>query len=103
MAAPKLRVTLVGSEEDQGEVLFGDFRDFCGTLALCLRKVEEIVAPEPGLRYRLTGLHSGSASLELVPVPPKKGPDPSEAVYKLFVETVKGLQYGARVEPRLGT
>ncbi len=101
MARPRLQVKLTGPEDDKGDVLFGDFRDFCGTLALCLRRAEEIVTEKTGLRHRIVGLKHSSACLELEPVPPKKGPDTGADVYGFFTAAVTDLQEGGKADPRL--
>lgn len=101
MAKPKLRVILTGSDEDHGEVLFGDFRDYCGTLAHCLRRVEEVVTEKPGMQHRIVGLASGSACLELEPVSKRDAPNTGVAVYRLFKETVAALQNGEKADSRL--
>jgi hypothetical protein len=103
MSLPQLTFALVGTQEYQGDVLFGDFREFCGCFAACLRRVERIVAGGAVLRYRVSQLKSGSAALTLVPVPGggSAGPDIPQTVADLFQDTVASLEAGGPIEPRL--
>jgi hypothetical protein len=99
MPQPKLTVKLSGGKEDAGTVLFGDFRDFCGSLALCLRKVEGVVARDAKLRYRILDLKSGSIAMTLEPETAEDGQIAAEVV-KLFAETVYKLEVGEPIDPR---
>lgn len=103
MPRPKLTVTLVGSEQDGGNVQLADFRKFCDSLTLCLRRVETKF-PDGALtrlRYRIVSLSHGSASLTVEPIPPSKGNDFGPDVIDLFSETIGSLQSGKPVDPRL--
>jgi len=105
MRRPKLTITLVGSDEDDGSVQLDDFRRFCDGLTTCLRHVESKVsdAQAARLRYRIVDLHSGSASLTVEPIRPAKGRDLGPDVIDLFSKTVVSIQAGKPVDPRLNS
>jgi hypothetical protein len=103
MRRPKLTLTLVGADRDQGTVRLGDFRKFCDSLTVSLRRVETKF-PEGltrSLRYRIVGLGLGSATLTVEPIPPRRGRDFGPDVIQLFAQTVSSLQSGTTVDPRL--
>jgi hypothetical protein len=103
----RLTITLVGPDDQGGNVLFGDFRGFCANLSLCLRRTEMIVTGDAKLDYRIDEMRSGSATLTLVPVPPKEEEpvikDRGGLVCRLFIETVHHLQSGGNIDPRFKT
>ena len=103
MSRPKLTVTLVGSEQDQGDLQLADFRKFCDSLTVCLRRVESKfpAGATTRLKYRIVNLSRGSASLTLEPIPPAKGNDFGPDVIDLFSKTIAGLQAAKQVDPRL--
>ena len=101
--ASRLTITLVGSDQDEGNVQLSDFRRFCDSLTSCLLRIESKLS-EPAtakLRYRIIDLSSGSASLTLEPIRPPKGSDIGQDVINLFSKTVLSIQAGKTVDPRL--
>ena len=90
-----ITVKLEGAAEDDGDVQFGDFREFCKNLSACLGRLEAVLAASK-LRYRVVGLRSGSAEVTLAPVAGANGD--GEAVFGLFTDTVKALQNGQPVD-----
>ncbi|MCX7428504.1 MAG: hypothetical protein NTW96_23120 [Planctomycetia bacterium] len=99
----RISVRLVGADEDDGIVRFDDFRNFCDSLAACLRKSEELLTSGPTrIRYRIVGLENASAAVTLEAIAPTNGRDPRPEVLGLFRETVVNLQSGRPVDSRIG-
>ncbi len=100
---PMLTITLVGADDDHGNVQLADFREFCDSLTRCLRRVETKFPDgiKTRLRYRIVGLSHGSASLSVEPIPPKRGKDFGPDVIALFSKTVRNLQSGKSIDARL--
>ncbi len=102
VSTPAITVRLVGSDEDNGNVRFNDFRMFCDRIADCLRRAEAIVTNQAGrIRYRVVALQAGSAMMTLEAVAPKKGKDRRAEVVAFFRKTVGDLQVGTAVDARL--
>jgi hypothetical protein len=95
VAESRVKVRLVGPDEDGGRVHFEDFLHFCRALNLCLRWSEIAVRTRGRLHYRLTDLHNGSAGLEVEPV--RNG---REAV-GFFKKTIAALRDGKAPDHRL--
>lgn len=101
--ATQIKVRLVGSAEDDGAVLFGDFREFCASLSACLALTQNAVAPDSKrLQYKIVGLDFSSAALTLEPVCPPQGRDTRKKVVGAFEKTVAALQAGKKPDRRLG-
>lgn len=102
MGPPSLTLRLVGTVADGGAVLLHDFRQYIDTLEGCLRRVEERTTGQHSLRHLITDLQVSSAVMELQPAPPRRGKaDYGREVYETFSETVRTLEEGGRVDPRL--
>jgi len=102
MRANTTTVKLVGSDEDNGIVQFEEFTDFCETVSRSLRKAESLVSGEPPrIRYRIAELGTASASITLEAVTPKQGHDHRKEVLHLFHESIRNLQAGQDLDPRV--
>lgn len=93
---------LVGPDEDGGLVQFHVFRHFCDLMSLCLNRAEAVVTAESGrIHYRIVSLQDSSAAIGLEAIRPKRGGDHRSEVVSLFKKTVRALQAGEAVDPRL--
>ena len=98
-----LTVKLVGTPDEDGAVYFSDFEDFCNSLQSCLRRAEVTVYGRAGqLRYKIQDLRSASAeiTLEAVMRTPKER-DRRKSVFNLVKGTVRSIQSGRRLSPRV--
>jgi hypothetical protein len=101
MKAKTLSVKLNGAEDDGGDVVLGDLKDFVSALTTCLKRVERKFEDGPRLDYRVVGLSRGSACLKVVPVTQGQDTTHGPLVIGLFVKTVRDLETGSRIDPRM--
>jgi hypothetical protein len=101
MKVETLSLTLKGSEDDGGDVVLSDLRDFVAAVTTCLKRVEKKFENGPRLDYRIIGLRRSSAVLKIAPV--TKNPDTSHGplVLGLFAKTVKDLESGKKPDSRI--
>lgn len=101
MKVETLKLTLKGSEDDGGDVVLGDLKDFVAALTVCLKRVEKKFENAPRMEYRIVGLSRGSACLKIAPV--TKSPDTSfgPLVLGLFSKTVTDLEAGKKPDSRI--
>lgn len=100
MPVSKISVKLSGADATGGDVTLQDFYDFCGSLIKCLHAVEKLVAESGRIKYRISDLSSGSASMVIEPVPPETGGDPGKKIVGMFIDTVGHLEEGKEVDSR---
>lgn len=101
MKAKTLSVKLTGSDGDGGDVILDDLREFCGALTSCLRTLERRVEVPARLDYRVVGLRHGSCGLTILPAADEADTGAGDEVLDLFNDTVRALQTGKRLDPRL--
>jgi hypothetical protein len=101
MKVETLALTLKGSEDDNGDVVLSDLKDFTAALTSCLKRVEKKFEKAPRLDYRIVGLRRGSACLKIAPV--TRGADPTfgPLVLGLFTKTVSDLEEGRKPDTRI--
>ena len=102
MAKPLITFRIVGSDLDDGAVTFEDFVSFCANVTKCLKSVEHVIVGAPShVRYRISDLQYGSASMTLTPVPGPKGrARECQQVASLFRKTVEAIGKGVTVDKR---
>jgi hypothetical protein len=101
MAGTQLTLTIIGSDENHGNVRFDDFFQFCETVYKCLRTSEQIVSGETAaIEYRITDLKYGSATVKLEAVRNGKRKDHRTKAISFFRKTVSDLQHG-KIDPRI--
>lgn len=109
MGAKKLSVTLKGSTGDRGDIILNDLQEFCAALAACLRKCEKRVGVESRLDYRVVALRRGSCVLAIQPADSspdaekKTDTETQSEVIDLFGHTVRALENGKPLDPRLSS
>lgn len=103
MSGRRLKITLIGADQDDGNVEFSDFRQFCDSLTICLARIESKF-PDAGIKrlhYRVVDLSTGSANISLEPIRLTNGRDIGRDVVDLFSKTISNIQAGKAVDPRL--
>jgi len=98
--AASLRFTLEGTEDNDGDVFFGDFRTLMDDVAKCLKLVELRTEQGTRIKHKVSDLKFASTTIELTAVSPRREPDSGKRVYDTFKQTVKGLERGETVDPR---
>jgi hypothetical protein len=101
MKVDTLSLTLRGSEDDNGDVVLSDLKDFVAALTGCLKRVERKFENAPHLDYRIVGLRRGSACLKIAPVTRCADPSFGPLVLGLFTKTVSDLETGTKLDSRI--
>jgi hypothetical protein len=96
-----LTIRLAGSPEDRGAVRLGDFAEFLFETLRCLRGVDRNVSGKEKLStdYKITGLHSGSATVEVEPVPYRSTEDYSSEIIDRFTDGLTTIIERAEAPP----
>lgn len=96
MKTKALSVSLEGRPDDNGDVRIGDFLEFLSDTLRCLRAVDRKLSGKEKLStdYKITGLHRGSASVELQPIPYERAEDYTAKIIEIFTEGVVLLERG---------
>ena len=90
--------SLDGRPEDQGAVYAGDFAEFIFDALKCLRGIDRKLSRRERLSadYRIAGLRSGSATVEMEPVPTKESEDRTEEIVNAFTESLMAILENAQ-------
>jgi hypothetical protein len=85
----------------RGSATLSDFSVVCSTLRNCLRNVARCVIGEEEVEFDLSDLRRSSAFIEVAPMPNGKPMDDLVEVSQVFRDTVKALEAGRGIDPRL--
>lgn len=89
-----LRFRLEGSKEAGGEVAARDFAQFLDALLKCLNLLEKETKAQAGVHYRIAGLETGSAVIEVRPSSPGDVDKSAAAVADTFEAGFRALEEG---------
>lgn len=101
MLSESLTFRLEGSEQDEGAVLFSDFRTFLESVSDCLHRVKTRVAGSAKVRHRIVNLRTGSAEITIDVVSPESAPMAGRDICNTFARTIKALESGSKLDQRL--
>jgi hypothetical protein len=101
MNLDKLKLVLKGSEDDSGDVVLNDLKDFVAAIATCLKRVEKKFENAPRVDYRVIDLSHSSACLTIAPVTNSQDKSHGPLVLGLFAKTVSDLEEGKKLDSRI--
>jgi hypothetical protein len=102
MRPTTLTISLAGTDGETSSVDLADLGHLCGTLVMCLRRMEKKFASiDRSLSYRIIEVQNGSVELKVVPRSHGQYQPVGKEVIDLFTETIRRIKKNQKLDYRI--